>query len=141
MNDEELVDRIARGYSPPPMTPRQAARFDAALEVALRPRRLPWLALPALGGLATAAAAVWFALSPSGESPPPPPASEAPLAAAPSDEAPVAAASEGDDGFDAPLIEDTEWEAPSLPGDYEVLALLTDSALGWADEDESWEVP
>jgi hypothetical protein len=95
--DRKFAARIAAGYAPPPMTPARAAAFDRALAARRAARpRWPLLALPALGA---AAAAAWL------------------LTAGP---APAPA---------APAAETYDWsvaDEPSLPPDYEVLAMLYD---------------
>ena len=71
MNDEEQwVEDVRRGYSPPELSPAEAAAFDAGLEARLGPRRPLWLLAPAL---AVAVAAVLFLAWPRGEAPAPTP--------------------------------------------------------------------
>ena len=60
--DEELAERLAASFSPPPLSPAQRAAFDETLAAQLE-RRRSRLMLPALAGAAGAAVAAlaWLA--------------------------------------------------------------------------------
>ena len=57
--DEELVERLAEGFAPAPLSPARRAAFDEALAVRIASRRRKRLLVPALAA-AAAVALAWL---------------------------------------------------------------------------------
>lgn len=115
--DEELVERLAAEYAPPPLSAAQRVAFDEAIRARIERPRWRRLLAPAFVAAAAAAALVWLAPSDSTD-PIRPPEQE--------DSGVVFASSWEDELFlssDVSASED-RLESETLPDDYLAIASL-----------------
>lgn len=119
MDEREFIDHIQSAYTPPEMSPNQAAAFDAALRDRLaRPDRRWAFGLAGLA-LAGAAAALFWTLRPAPPAAPALPVEPPQIVVTPP---PVESPLEDEAGELLALLDVDDESDLALPDDYEALA-------------------